>query len=140
MSRSGYSDDVEFLELYRASVRRAIRGKRGQRFLHELAATMDAMPEKRLIMHELIAENGEMCTIGTVCKIRGIDVSGVDVEDPESIGQLVGISRSMAAEIEYENDECGSCNETPEQRWTRMRAWVQSEIRQDIKGGERAIT
>ncbi len=37
MSRSGYQDDCEGLNLYRGTVRRAIRGKRGQAFLRELA-------------------------------------------------------------------------------------------------------
>lgn len=127
MSRSGYTDDFgddNSCYLYRGTVTRAIRGKRGQAFLRELAAAMDAMPEKRLIAHELVTGAGEMCTIGVVCKSRGIDVSGVDVEDADRVGLLVGIARSMAAEIEYENDEAGRHDETPEQRWTRMRKWV----------------
>ncbi len=130
MSRSGYVDDFYGPEanLYRASVDRAIQGKRGQSFLQELAAAMDAMPDKRLIHSELISEPGEMCTIGVVCKKRGLDVSGVDVEDPERVGSLVGIARSMAAEIEYENDDCGRHDETPEQRWIRMRKWVESSL------------
>lgn len=131
MSRSGYHDDCDsnYLYLYRAVVERTINGKRGQSFLRELASVMDAMPEKRLISSELIMENGEMCTIGTVCKSRGLDMHGVDVEDAESVGRLVGISRSMAAEIEYENDETGPVNETPEQRWERMRKWVEKSLR-----------
>lgn len=44
MSRSGYVDDYEYLELYRASVERAIRGKRGQAFLRELAKVLDSVP------------------------------------------------------------------------------------------------
>lgn len=54
MSRSGYVDDCENLELYRATVERSIKGKRGQAFLRELAAAMDAMPEKVLIAEELV--------------------------------------------------------------------------------------
>lgn len=131
MSRSGYSDDYDWnlLNLYRGSVERAIKGKRGQLFLRELAKAMDAMPEKRLIHSELIDDAGEMCTIGVVCKDRGLSVKGVDIEDPDSVGRLVGIARSMAAEIEHENDECGPSDETPEQRWIRMRQWVSENIR-----------
>jgi len=76
MSRSGYSDECENLELYRGTVARAI------------------------------------------------DVSHIDYEDAESVGNAVGISRSMAAEIEYENDECGRVNEDPASRWQRIRKWV----------------
>lgn len=131
MSRSGYSDDCygNSYELYRASVDRALMGKRGQRFLQELAEAMDDMTEKRLIAHELVTASGEMCTIGVVCKKRGLDVTNVDIEDPDRVGQLVNISRSMAAEIEYENDESGPSMETPEQRWTRMREWVADNLK-----------
>lgn len=128
MSRSGYTDDYDHMNLYRATVERTIKGKKGQAFLKELAAAMDAMPEKRLIPHELITETGEMCTIGTVCKARGLNVKGVDVEDPQTVGNLVGIARCLAAEIEYENDEAGHPMETPEQRWTRMRQWAKDNI------------
>jgi hypothetical protein len=128
MSRSGYSDDCENLNLYRATVERAIRGQRGQKFLRELASTMDAMPEKRLIKSELIAETGEMCTIGVVCKARNLDVEKVDVYEPKQVGNLVDIASQMAAEIEYENDERGPYDETPEQRWTRMRNWVSENL------------
>lgn len=128
MSRSGYSDDYEYLGLYRRTVERAIGGKRGQAFLRELATALDGMAEQRLIRSELIAESGEVCAIGSVCKVRGLDVSAVDENDPDEVGKLVGIARSMAAEIEYENDERGRADETPELRWTRMRKWVSDQI------------
>jgi hypothetical protein len=130
MSRSGYSDDCDsnYIYLYRGMVERTLAGKRGQAFLKELATAMDAMPTKRLIARELVRADGEMCTIGVVCKSRGLDVTDVDVEDADAVGDLVNIARSMAAEIEYENDECGERDETPEQRWTRMRNWVRKQI------------
>ena len=98
MSRSGYSEDCENLELYRAAVERSIKGQRGQAFLRELAAAMDAMPEKVLIAGELESEKGECCTIGVVCKARALDVSRIDYENPNSVGKLIGVARSMAAE------------------------------------------
>lgn len=131
MSRSGYGCYSEYgnqINLYRGRVTRAIRGKRGQKFLVELALAMDAMPEKKLIRNELIAENGEMCTIGVICKTRGIDVKGVEVDDSEQVADLVGIAQSMASEIEYENDECGRLKETSDDRWIRMRKWVDRQI------------
>ena len=134
MSRSGYSDDYDYnqLMLYRNTVERAIKGKRGQAFLQELAKALDDMPEKRLIAWELITKTGEVCAIGSVCKARGLDVSGVDVEDADAVGDLVGIARSMAAEIEYENDEAGRSDETPEERWVRVRRWVQEKLVQPV--------
>lgn len=138
MSRSGYVDDFDEdwqLNLYRGTVERAIKGKRGQAFLRELAEAMDAMPEKILISDTLIDEDGDCCAIGVVCKSRGLDVSKVDPEDPDAVGKLVGISRTMAAEIEFENDDdfwvSGGRNETPEQRWIRMRKWVDRHLIQE---------
>lgn len=134
MSRSGYVDDSGDDPLafgrYRQAVKNAIEGKRGQAFLRELAAAMDAMPEKVLIANELIDEDGSCCAIGVVCKARGLDVSQVDPDDPDQVGDLVGIARSMAAEIEFENDEDFGRNRdtTPERRWVYMRQWVQDHI------------
>lgn len=134
MSRHGYSDDLDVLDLgrYRGQVKSAIRGKRGQAFLRELAAAMDAMPEKALIAEELIDDEGQCCTIGVVCKARGIDVSKIDHEEPEQVGAAVGIARQLAAEIEYENDD-GGWRETDEQRWQRMRRWVDSQLLKETK-------
>lgn len=155
MSRSGYIDDCEPLELgrWRAQVASSIRGKRGQSFLRELADAMDAMPVKELIANNLVNSEGACCTIGVVCKSRGLDVSNVDVTDPESVGNVVGISRQLAAEIEWFNDECPDFRrdpetgewkweETPAERWTRMRKWVNERIKKDVapqsKGSEQA--
>ena len=131
MSRSGYSDDLDTatLNLYRGNVANATRGKRGQAFLRELAEVMDAMPTQELIYGELINDKGDVCAIGTVCKARGLDVADVDAEDPEEVGQLVGIATCLAAEIEWMNDEGDwGDGESPAKRWTRMRKWVGEQI------------
>lgn len=129
MSRSGYSDDCEHIELYRATVERAIRGKRGQAFLKELLAALDAMPEKELIASELINEHGKVCTIGAVCKARALDVSTINESDPSDVADAVGIARSMAAEIAFMNDEWRRTDELPSDRWKRMREWVAKQIK-----------
>lgn len=131
MSRHGYSDELGVLDLgrWRGQVCSAIRGKRGQAFLRELADAMDTMPEKWLIVGELIDSDGDCCTIGVVCKSRGTDVSKVDPEEPEQVGAAVGIARQMAAEIEWENDDGGSWKETSAQRWNRMRRWVDHQLK-----------
>lgn len=127
MSRSGYIDDCENLGLWRGAVMQATYGKRGQTFLKELAKAMDAMPVKRLIAGELVTSSGECCAIGAVCLSRNLDVSAIYHEDPSEVGEAVGIAHALAAEIEYMNDEWEH-GETPEQRWQRMREWVDKRI------------
>ena len=56
-------------------------------------------------------------------------MTGLDPDDRAAVSQAFGIAEAMAAEIVHENDgEWRWDNETPEQRWTRMRAWVESHI------------
>ena len=103
---------------------------------------MDAMPVKELIAEELIDDEGSCCTIGVVCKSRGVDVAKVDYHDSVSVGAAVGIAHQMVAEIEYLNDECGErferdatnagiwnrIEETPAERWQRMRTWINGQL------------
>ncbi|RQO62283.1 hypothetical protein [Pseudomonas sp. KBW05] len=129
MSRSGYSDDCGGWDLicWRGAVKSALKGKRGQAFLVELRDAMDAMPDKRLIADSLQAE-GEFCTIGVIGAKRGIDMAVLDPDDREAVGEAFGISPAMASEIVFMNDEGSWQAETPEQRWQRMRTWVNSNI------------
>lgn len=130
MSRSGYSDCLDQWPLirWRGQVTSAIRGARGQAFLRELLAALDAMPEKQLVAESLATPDGQVCTLGAIGKARGIDLSGFDPEEPEPLGNAFGIAHQLVAEIEFENDEAVS-NEPPEQRWSRMRQWVAQQIR-----------
>ncbi|MDN7143806.1 hypothetical protein KC131_24470 [Pseudomonas sp. JQ170] len=143
MSRSGYSDDCDGWSLicWRGAVKSAIRGKRGQAFLVELRDALDAMPDKRLVTDTLEAD-GQFCTLGALGAKRGLDMTKIDAHDRESVAQAFGIAEAMAAEIVYENDESPGefvqevdgrwklLSDTPEQRWRRMRAWVESNIQQ----------
>lgn len=141
MSRSGYTEDNDdnwSMICWRGAVSSALRGKRGQAFLRELAEAMDAMPVKRLVDGVLEAD-GEFCTLGVIAKARG-----VKAEHPDCVKEaqrLLDIADAMAREIVYENDEAGHYTnlnpltgryepETPEQRWTRMRGWVDKQISQ----------
>ena len=134
MSRSGYSDNIEqwVLIRWRGAVRSAIRGKRGQVFLRDVLGALDGMPEKRLIASELESE-GEVCTLGAVGKQRGLDMLELDPCDHKAVAQVFGIAHALACEIMYENDE-GGWRETPEQRWTRMRAWIVANLKQPDHG------
>lgn len=130
MSRSGYSDDCDnewVAIMWRGAVASAIRGKRGQAFLKEMLAALDAMPEKRLIAHDLV-KNGEVCAIGSVGVRRGVDMAKLDPEEPRAIAKAFGIAGALVKEIEYMNDDEWPRNETPEQRFQRMRAWVVENI------------
>jgi hypothetical protein len=146
MSRSGYSDDCNGWSLvcWRGAVTSALRGTRGQAFLREALAALDAMPEKRLSASVLVAADGCCCTMGAVARARGIDTSGVDAYDREDVAKTLGIAEAMAAEIAHENDwiaervtyvpnDKGGLSrvpaESPEARWVRMRAWVAAKIK-----------
>ena len=72
MSRSGYSegdcDDTESLLAsgrWQAQLRSAIRGKRGQKFLLDLIAALDSLPEQKLIANDLQRE-GSFCALGAL--------------------------------------------------------------------------
>lgn len=129
MSRSGYSfGDFGWSAIcWRGAVNSAIRGKRGQAFLMEMLAALDAMPEKRLVSSAL-EKDGEFCALGTVGVRRGLKMGEIDPEDFEAVARSFGIAEALAREIEAENDSDGggwrSTVETPEERWARMRAWV----------------
>lgn len=131
MSRSGYVDDCDEdwqFALCRGRIARAIRGKRGQAFLKEMLAALDAMPEKRLIAEELETVDGAVCAIGSVGKARGVDMTKLDPEDADGVAATFGIAPSMAREIVWMNDEA-AYRETPEDRFVRIRKWIASEIR-----------
>jgi hypothetical protein len=132
MSRSGYSDDIDDnwnLIRWRGQVASAIRGKRGQAFLRELVAALDALPEKRLIANNL-EHAGNVCAIGSVGLVRGVDMSALDPHDSDAISGVFGIAHQLVREIEFMNDE--QYYKTPEERWSEMRAWAVQNIRKDV--------
>ena len=129
MSRSGYSEDCENLGLWRGAVERAIHGKRGQAFLHEMAAALDAMPVKQLIAGEVVRDSEHVCAIGSVAVARKADVAELDIYDRHEVAKTFGVAPALAAEIAFVNDDdFGYSTETPAQRWTRMRKWVAEQI------------
>lgn len=136
MSRSGYTDDCEHVELWRANVRRSLGGRRGQAFLCDMATALDAMPVKRLVTGDIVNEDGECCAIGSVALARKMDVATIDESDPDEVAAAFGVARAMVQEIAYENDERelgGYQPETPEQRWTRMRKWVDEKLQKGTR-------
>lgn len=130
MSRSGYSDDYDGwgLIMYRGAVASATRGARGQKLLRDMLDALDKLPAKKLIAGEFEEENGAVCALGAVGQARGVEMKGLDPEDPDTVARTFGIAPALAREIVYVNDECGSWPETPEQRFERVRRWVASQI------------
>lgn len=147
MSRSSYSDDLDQWDLikWRGQVASIVRGKRGQAFLLEMLAALDALPDKKLIADEL-EDSGQVCAIGAVGKARGIDMAEIDPHDYEQVASRFEIKDQLAQEIVYQNDEVflyarddkgyikrdlatGKLIEaTPEERFVMMRAWIVSLI------------
>lgn len=132
MSRSGYSDDLDMWALirYRGAVASALRGKHGQAFLKELLAGLDAMPEKKLIRHELVAD-GQYCALGVVGCNRGLDMTNLDPEDIHAVANAFGIADSLAREIVFMNDEYDFYGATPEQVYNTVRNWVVENIKKE---------
>lgn len=130
MSRANYSEDWDdpwATIRWRGAVRSAIRGKRGQAFLRDLLCALEGLPQPRLIANDLERE-GEVCAIGALGKARGIDMSNIDPEDAETVAGTFGIADALAREVVYENDEGTFGTETPEQRYLRMKNWVERHL------------
>lgn len=132
MGRSGYTEDCDGPELWRGIVANAMKGRRTQRFLRELRDTLDAMAVKELVQSEdgeLVDQDGACCTLGAVALARGWpDAKEIDSAEHDHLADRLDIARTVVREIEWENDESWS-RETPAQRWTRMRRWVEAQIR-----------
>jgi len=130
MSRSGYSYDHTEWELiiWRGAVLSALRGKRGQAFLREMREALT--PLKSLTVGDLETPEGEVCALGAVGRLRGLDLMTVDPYDREGIAKTFGIAEAMAAEIMDENDSFR--HEAPEARHARMLRWVESNIKETV--------
>lgn len=133
MSRSGYSDDCDMdwrWIMWRGRVASAIRGKRGQKLLRELVEALDAMPEKKLIAHELRNSEG-VCALGAVGVRRGVALEAIDPEDSSAVAAAFDVANALVREIEFVNDEeyFGPSEETPESRWRRVRDWAARQIK-----------
>lgn len=161
MSRAGYSDDGDdplAMGRWRAQIRSATRGKRGQQFFRDLIAALDALPEKELIAGELKTDEGCVCALGALGTARGVDLSELDTEDYERLGATFDIASQLARETMYENDEyvdsfkyvevqiCGPVTpywpdygrttkeirvpdlEERKKRWKHVRAWAESNL------------
>ena len=129
MSRSDYCYDLDNWDMikWRGQVASAIRGQRGQKLLRDMLLALDALPEKTLVAEELRTEQGEVCALGALGLMRGIDMERLDPEDPDRVAGAFDVAPQLVREIAHLNDDYS--NETPEARFARMRRWVESQIK-----------
>lgn len=138
MGRAGYSDEGDQWDMirWRGAVESAIRGKRGQAFLKDLRAALDAQPEKKLYEHELQTKEGHSCALGVVGASRGIDMVGWDPEHHAKLSDTFDIADALVREVEFMNDEfpwrrtftADEDEQLAPQRWQSMRRWVDEQI------------
>lgn len=130
MSRSNYSEDLDSWSLirWRGAVASGTRGQRGQALFVDMVKALDDMPIKELIANSLECEDG-VCALGAVGRRRGVALTDIDPEDRETVAAVFNIPFSLACEVVYENDEVGGRNETPAQRWARIRSWAMAQIK-----------
>ncbi len=128
---AGDSDDALEFGRWRGAVASAIRGKKGQAFLRELLATLDAIEAQRLIGESLENEHGEVCALGAVGQARGMDLQSIDYEDYGAVATAFGINEKLAQEIMWVNDEWTRRNNVPAmmERYQLVRGWVLDHIR-----------
>lgn len=136
MSRSRYTngcDDILASGRWRGRVASATRGKRGQKLFKDLLAALDAMPEKRLIKNELKTAKAEFCTLGVLGEKRGLDMTNLESDDTLKCSEMFDIAEPLVQEIVYMNDEYFEWRQvgklSPEDRWTKMRTWVELQIK-----------
>ena len=134
MGRSGYEDsgfdsqeDQWSYIRYRGALKSAIRGKKGQTFLKELAEELDAMSVKELVANEL--EDGEnFCALGVLGNKRGLVMRDIDPDDIEFCAELFNMNEKLYREIVYINDECCWHENKKNERWKKVRKWVDENI------------
>lgn len=141
MSRSGYSDNCEYFDLWRGNIDRATSGRRGQAFFRELVDALDAMPAKRLVGGDLETAEGDVCALGSLARKKGSDLAPDDTYDYEKLGKAFNIARQLAQEVMYVNDEGAPWRphhqqETDEERWVRVREWAAKQIRMTPEAGQ----
>lgn len=137
MARINYSEDEQYagqFELWQANVKRSLHGKKGQLALQVLKETLLALPEKRLIRGEIATEEGEVCAIGSVLVHRTPEEKRPELlkelsefDDytteiaPKDFPRLV--TWAIVEMNDFELDWV-----SPEQRYTRMLAWVEHNL------------
>lgn len=137
-------------QLWDNATRRSFSGKPGQTALKELRDALLALPEKRLIETRLADKHGNVCALGALAVRKRVaegrsraaviaeiaeqisDDDWVDTWEAEqqtlAEAEACGMKITMAVAVAAENDFGPKADETPEERYTRMLAWVERRI------------
>ncbi len=130
--RINYCEEEDFPganDLWQANCERSLRGKLGQQELRELRAALLELPRKRLIHGELEDGEGGVCAIAAYGKRKGLDLSRFDLDtDTDEVGIAGGMPRLVAWRVVEMNDMELDRHFTPEERYRRMLAWVESKL------------
>jgi hypothetical protein len=115
------------------ALRSAIRGNRGQQFLRDLVAGLDALPTPELSAGALEDEaTGRCCAFGAVRRYRGaaavplwFDPMEEDL-DPPHFAEPFDVAPALAWEVVETNEGWSDSNmqAARRQRWERVRAWA----------------
>lgn len=153
MSRSSYSDDFgdEYpgqLELYRANVKRSMRGRAGQARLRELRDALLALPVKELHDGIFVAgtrEQPQVCALGAWALHQAggdpfaagamLGRAGADADDLDTAKALSSYSwpELVVRDTIWQNDRDSYFRpETPAERYTRVLAWVEAHISNEV--------
>jgi hypothetical protein len=144
MTRLYYDDDCGPSEegLRQGWLRSAIRGQRGQRFLRDLVAALDALPTPELSSGALEdPETGCCCAFGAVLRFRGAENVPLwfhpEEEDmmPDSLAEPFDVSKTLAWAVVQANEEMCSSNTEQDRRrrWAEVRAWAVCNLQEAIR-------
>jgi len=127
----GESDDPLDWGRYEAAKRSTLRGRRGQAFLRELIAALDALPRPELSAGALgNRRTGCVCALGAVALAQGDSFEDLAKDNgnwsPEDAADWYGISPTLANEIIGANDDWrdGNSLDVRRSRWRHVRAWA----------------
>ena len=108
MSRSGYTDDWDGdnwqMIMANGAYQKAVKGKRGQAFLREALAVLEAMETKELV-EDTLQEDGAYCVLGAVGAARGLNLDEINTNNYPQLSQVFNISKTLARQLMHENDE-----------------------------------
>jgi len=139
--------------LWEGNLQRHFSGRAGQAKLRELRDALLELPEKRLIETRLADEKGNVCALGALSLKHRVDagepreqvlemlarrirpderwgdIDGWDAEEAtRAEAEAVGCKLPFITTVAWENDFGPSMKETPEERYSRVLAWVEKRI------------
>lgn len=134
MSRISYSENEDYpgqFDLWQANCLRSLRGRQGQEELRALREALLSLPDKRLIHGVLVDEEGDVCAVGAYARHKGLDLQTFDPEDAtDEVGIAAGMPNLVAWKVVEMNDLNLDSRVTPEQRYTKMLEWIDTQLSQ----------